>query len=429
MLRQGDCFVANCAPRNDEHNIKLDLRRRKRMDYSKLFSTAAVDRVGTMGERRWGQGGMLAPIKYSFEGGMPDPSTYPMEAIAEYTKKVCMTDRMALNYGSIMGFDGMREVVVELENQWGGHLVKRENVLITSGASQALRLVYETLLNPGDTVLLEEESYIAQQIKIAKPNVVTVPMDNKGPVIAEMRKTLESLKEKGITPKLFYIVTGIHNPMGITTIAERSKAVLALAREFGFMILEDDPYSRIRFTGQGEPSMYSLDETGQYVIRVGTVSKILGAGLRIGWAIASPKLLQAFQQFKQDGGTNPFAQRVAAAFMKDNMWSHIKVVTASYLNKRNTMLQALDENCKDLATWNVPDGGIFLRVETHKDVDDDKLLEYSQQEGVGYRPGKAFASNGKGGKNQLRLAYSFQDPETITEGIKRLGVAMHKAAD
>ena len=194
-------------------------------------------------------------------------------------------------------------------------------------------------------------------------------------------------------------------------------------------ILEDDPYSRIRFAGEDVPSIYSMDESGQYVIRVGTVSKILGAGLRLGWAIAHPDILRTLTQFKQDGGTNPFAQRVAAEFWKDNLWSHIKVVTASYKNKRDTMIAALKENCMDLSEWNQPEGGIFLWVKLHKDVDDVKLNELATQDSVAYRPGAAFASEAAKGKGVLRLAYSFQDPETITEGIKRLGRAMHAPAD
>jgi DNA-binding transcriptional MocR family regulator len=161
---------------------------------------------------------------------------------------------------------------------------------------------------------------------------------------------------------------------------------------------------------------------------MGTVSKILGAGMRIVWIIADPELVRALQQFKQDGGTNPFAQRVAAEFWRENLWSHIAVVTASYKRKRDTMTAAMAEYCKDLSEWNNPDGGIFLWVKLHKDVDDKKLYQYSEEEGVAYRPGSAFNSNG-GGKGFIRLAYSFQDPETITEGIKRLGSAMHRAAD
>ncbi|MCA1553192.1 MAG: aminotransferase class I/II-fold pyridoxal phosphate-dependent enzyme, partial [Chloroflexi bacterium] len=150
--------------------------------------------------------------------------------------------------------------------------------------------------------------------------------------------------------------------------------------------------------------------------------------MRIGWAIATPEMLGALRQFKQDGGTNPFAQRVTAGFLKDNLWSHIKVVTESYNRKRDWMLKALDEHCKDLSTWNVPDGGIFLWLQTHDDVDDAKLLERAMEEGVTYRPGFAFSSNG-GAKKNLRLAYSFQDQEAIEKGIAALGRAMHAAAD
>jgi 2-aminoadipate transaminase len=194
------------------------------------------------------------------------------------------------------------------------------------------------------------------------------------------------------------------------------------------MIVEDDPYGRIRFKGEYVPSFYSLDATGQHVIRIGTVSKILGAGMRIGWAIAAPEVLNALRQFKQDGGTNPFAQRVTAEFLKENLWSHIKVVTDAYHRKRDWMLDAMGRYCKDLSSWNVPDGGIFLWVRTHDDVDDAKMLDRALQEGVAFRPGWAFSSNG-GAKKYLRLAYSFQDHEGIEEGIKRLGRAMHAAAD
>lgn len=398
------------------------------LDYQTLFSDAAIDRLNTMGQRRWGQGGMLAPIKYSFEGGMPDPSTYPMEGIAEAARRVVMNDRLCLNYGGIMGYDGFRDAVVRLESVHGGNVPTRDNVLITSGASQALHLIYSTVLSPGDTVLLEEESYIAQQIKLYHPKVETVPMDEHGPRIDAMRQTLESLASKGVRPKLFYTVTGFHNPTGISFTRERLQQILDLAMEFGFLILEDDPYSRIRFAGEDVPSLYSLDTTGQYVIRVGTVSKILGAGLRLGWAIATPEVLRALTQFKQDGGTNPFAQRVAAEFWRENLWSHIQVVTESYRRKRDTMLKALGEYCKDLSAWNAPEGGIFLWVKLHQDVDDDKLLERAAQEGVAYRPGSAFSSNG-GGKGYIRLAYSFQDPDIIAEGIMRLGQALHAAAD
>ena len=398
------------------------------INYEKLFSTAASERLGTMGARR-GLGGVGGPsVKYSFEGGMPDPSTFPMEGIADATRRALQKDPLALNYGSIMGFDGMRDQVIEMEKIFGGHVPSRDNIMITSGASQALHLAYGALINAGDTVILESESYIAQQVKMYNPKVETVPIDSGGPNIAALRQKLDELKAKGIHPKFFYTITGFHNPLGITFSRERCEQLLTLAHEYDFLIVEDDPYSRIRFSGEDVPSVYSLDADGRHVLRLGTVSKILGAGMRIGWVIAEPEMLRALQQFKQDGGTNPFAQRVAAEYWREHLWSHIGEVTASYKNKRDTMMAAMHEYCKDFAKWNTPEGGIFLWVDLNKDVDDQKLQQYAEQEGVAYRPGSAFSSNG-GGKGHLRLAYSFQDPETITEGIKRLGRAMAAAAD
>ncbi len=397
------------------------------LKHTQLFSDAANERVNTLGQRRWGGGSATMPIKYTFEGGFPDPSTFPMEALSDVTRRVLMTDRTALNY-DFVGYGGMRKVVIELERPHGGNAPKDENILITAGASQALQLVYSAFINPDDTVLLEESSYIAQQIRMWKPNVTVVPMDDDGACVDELRQTLESLASKNITPKFFYVVADFNNPLGMSYSLERRKQILDLAYEFGFMIVEDDPYGRIRFKGEYVPSFYSLDSTGQHVIRLGTVSKILGAGMRIGWAIAAPDVLNALRQFKQDGGTNPFAQRVTAEFLKDNLWSHIKVVTESYHRKRDWMLDAMTRHCGDLSSWNVPDGGIFLWVRTHDDVDDAKMLQRALEEGVAYRPGFAFSSNG-GGKKFLRLAYSFQDQDSIEEGIKRLGRAMHSAAD
>ena len=397
-------------------------------NYENLYSTAATQRLGTMGARR-GLGGVGGPqVKYSFEGGMPDPSTFPMEALADATRRALQKDPLALNYGGIMGFDGMRDQVIEMEKIFGGHVPTRDNIMITSGASQALHLAYGALLNPGDTIILESESYIAQQVKMYNPIIETVAIDSHGPSIEGLRQKLEELKAKGVHPKFFYTITGFHNPLGITFSRERLTQLLDLAHEYNFLILEDDPYSRIRFSGEDVPSLYSLDADGRHVLRMGTVSKILGAGMRIGWVIGEPEMLRALQQFKQDGGTNPFAQRVAAEYWREHLWSHIAEVTASYKRKRDTMMAAMQEYCKDFSKWNAPEGGIFLWVDLNKDVDDKKLLTYSEQEGVAYRPGSAFNSNG-GGKGHLRLAYSFQDPDTITEGIKRLGRAMAAASD
>ena len=397
------------------------------LNHTQLFSDAARERVGTIGQRRWGGGSATMPIKYTFEGGFPDPGTFPMEALADVTRRVLMTDRTALNY-DFVGYGGMREVVIELERPHGGHLPKHETILITAGASQALQLAYSALPNPGDTIILEESSYIAQQVRMWKPKVEVVPMDDDGARVDALRPTLQSLAGRGVQPKFFYVVADFNNPLGLTYSLARRKQILELAYEFGFMIVEDDPYGRIRFQGESAPSFYSLDASGGHVIRIGTVSKILGAGMRLGWAISAPDVLNALRQFKQDGGTNPFAQRVTAEFLKDSLWSHIKVVTEAYRRKRDWMLDAMGRYCKDLSAWNVPEGGIFLWVETHKDVDDAKMLERALQEGVSYRPGWAFSSDG-GGKKYFRLAYSFQDQEGIEEGIKRLGRAMHAAAD
>jgi len=206
------------------------------LNHAQIFSDSARERVNTTGQRRWGGGSATMAIKYTFEGGFPDPGTFPMEALSDVTRRVLMTDRTALNY-DFVGYGGMRKVVIELERPHGGNLPTDENVLITAGASQALQLAYSALLNPGDSVILEESSYIAQQIRMWKPKVEVVPMDDDGACIVEMRQTLDSLRARNITPKFFYVVADFNNPLGLTYSLERRKQILAalaqMDKQFG----------------------------------------------------------------------------------------------------------------------------------------------------------------------------------------------------
>jgi 2-aminoadipate transaminase len=386
------------------------------MDYHSLLSEAARYRLENSGSS-------VPQVPYSFEAGMPDPSTYPLEGLARSTERALKRDPLALNYGHRMGFEGMRDIVIALERSHGGRIPIRENVMITSGANQALHHIYGALISPGDTILLEEHSYVAQQVKMYYPNVETITMDIDGPNVEDLEAKLISLREKEIRPKFFYMVTGFHNPLGTTLTLQRSKRIIQLAKEYDLILVEDDPYSHIRFEGIATPSLYSLDDDGSHVLRVGTLSKILGAGMRIGWVIGPKKILQALQKFKHDSGTNPFAQRAAADFLEGHLWEHIDVVTKSYKTKRNAMLHALSQYCVDLCQWNTPAGGIFIWLQLQGMIDDELLARTSENFGVAYRAGSAFSSNG-GGRGFLRFAYSFQDTKIIHEGIERFSNAL-----
>jgi DNA-binding transcriptional MocR family regulator len=204
--------------------------------------------------------------------------------------------------------------------------------------------------------------------------------------------------------------------MGFTASLERRKQVVQLAQRHGFLILEDDAYFELRFEGEQLPSYYELDKSRSHVVRTGTFSKILGAGVRLGWAIGPPDILQAMMLYKFDLGSSPFMSRIVAEYMGTHLQEHVTELCGVYRGKRDAMLEALEAGLGGVATWNRPDGGFFIWVKLPDGVDSAEVERESMARGVDIWPGSAFRMDGAE-DGHVRLAYSFETPEKIREGV------------
>lgn len=384
-----------------------------------LFSDRAnMARPGTVGTNPRAIADVIA-----FSGGYPDPSTLPIQDIIESTRIALERDgEWALQYafGS-----GVPELVEQLRAK-----LKRdqridagvENILITSGSSQALALIFELFVNPGDVILAEAPWFMGAiwRATASGADVREIPMDGDGIVIDELAKTLDELKAEGKRAKFLYLVPTFQNPTGITYSLERREAIVALAQQHGLPILEDDAYYDLRFEGEHLPPLFTLDDQG-LVMYCGTFSKIMAAGMRLGWCVAAPNVISRLAGLKTDSGTNPFASHVAAQFAASGtLVEHIAQLRQLYRLRRDVMLAALEEHMPDGTRWTVPQGGFFIWMDLPNGVTCSAVAQAAQAGGVGVGQGSMFYANG-GGEHQLRLSYSFNDDDEIRRGVSILG--------
>jgi 2-aminoadipate transaminase len=368
---------------------------------------------------------MEAPL-YEFGGGYPDPASFPYDDLVDATARMMKAEGAeALTYGEAQGYRGLRELVCHKYDLFEGLKVTPENVIISNGSGHALSLAFSAFVDVGDAILSEAPTFSGtlQTIRRHGPQVLDVPVDAEGMVTARAREQLETLRRAGRRCKLIYTIVNFQNPAGPTLSLRRRHELLALAEEYDTLILEDDAYGELRFEGEPLPSLYALDTAGR-VIRAGTVSKILGAGFRLGWLVAPAPMIPAVQGFLFGGGVNPFASRVAAYYLREHMSPHVDVLIDVYRDKRDAMLKGLWER---LAGTDVeiskPEGGFFIWIKLPTGTDPARLAERAGAARVQYTPGSSFFING-GGTGFIRLAYSYESPERCHEGARILAQAI-----
>lgn len=369
------------------------------------------------------------PDIISFGGGMPAPEVFPIEKIAEACQYVLHNlSATALQYGSTEGYLPLREMIVRHSERFDLH-VRPDNILITSGSQQALDLLGKIFINHGDRILVESPTYLGalQAWNAYGAEYVVVASDEHGMLP-------DSLEEKLRTgPKFMYLLPNFQNPTGVTISLERRIKIIELADRYGVPIIEDDPYGQLRFEGENIPSITVLDneirpasEKTSYsgnVIYLSTFSKILAPGLRLGWITAPPEVIRKLVQAKQgaDLHTATFNQVVAYEVGKGGFIDqHVKLIRKVYLERRNVMLDALEEFMPVGVKWTHPEGGLFLWATLPEEMDATKILKPAIEEKVAFVPGESFHPNG-GGKNTMRLNFSMPTPERITIGMERLG--------
>jgi 2-aminoadipate transaminase len=363
-----------------------------------------------------------ASDRINFTGGFPDPESLPAARIAAATARAMEKNgKWALQYGAAVGYTGLIDQLRTKLSRDNGVAAERENVLITAGASQAIDLVCSAMLNPGDVVLSEEPTWMGavRIFKAHKATCVGVPVDNEGMRLDILETRLAEFKAQGIQPKLIYVIPTFQNPTGVTTPLHRRVRLLELAKEYNVAIMEDDAYFDLRFSGERIPMLITLDDAG-LVIYTGTFSKIMAAGMRLGWIVGPAQLIEKAAKLKADGGTSPFASNVAAEYAASGeLAEHIVDLVDIYRSRRDTMADALKAEMPEGVEWTEPNGGFFMWLTLPEGCDSVAMLPEARAHGVEFLPGTGCYFDGSGRSN-IRLSFSFSDEDAIRRGVKIL---------
>jgi 2-aminoadipate transaminase len=363
------------------------------------------------------------PDVISFAGGLPAPELFPIQALKKACIKVLETHGpKSLQYSLTMGVLPLREILADRLSK-KGLPITLDNLFITGGSQQGLDLVAKVFLNEGDALLCENPTYLGaiQAFNVMRPKYVTVEMDQEGMIVEQAE---EKIKEHN--PRFIYVVANFQNPSGITMSLKRREQLVKLAEKHQIPIVDDNPYGELRYVGEDVPSLQSLGV--DLVIELGTFSKIVSPGLRIGWGIVSTGITNMFERLKQgaDLHTNTFAQYVLYEYIKaGNLDRHIQEIKTAYSERRDVMIQALKEHFPEGVKWYEPEGGLFLWVELPEAISATDLLPVAVEQKVAYVPGKPFFPY-EDKDNSLRLNFSNASPEMIREGIKRLGKVLQE---
>jgi 2-aminoadipate transaminase len=361
------------------------------------------------------------PEVVSLAGGMPNLAGLPMDVLGELAHRVVATrGAIALQYGSGQGDETLREQILEVMRIEGIH-AHPDDVVVTTGSQQALDLVTRIFVDPGDVVVAEAPSYVGALgvFRAYQADIVHVALDEDGLIPAALEETLASLAREGRRVKLLYTVPNFHNPAGVSLSVERRPQILEIARRYGVLVLEDNPYGLLGFDGDPVDALRSLDDEG--VIYLGTFSKTFAPGYRVGWAVAPHAVREKLVLASESAILCPSnaSQLAISAYLETCDWrGQIKAFREMYRERRDAMVGALAEHMP-AASWTVPDGGFYTWVKLPDGLDAKDMLPRAVTARVAYVPGTAFYADG-GGRDHMRLSFCYPTPERIREGVRRL---------
>lgn len=370
-----------------------------------------------------------APEPIALTGGVPDPDSLPIEELIAANERVLRREgTFALMYGGPQGYPGLRDWLARDFNRRETGDVTAENFVLTTGSAGALENLCEALLDPGDAVIIERPTFAGSTRTIVSclAQIEGVPLDQHGILIDDLEQAIARIKGSGKRPKLLYTIANFHNPAAATMDLDRRRQVVEICRREQILIAQDDAYGAIGFGTSPLPSLYTL-AGGDGAVILGTFSKTLATGLRVGWLMGPKDIVDAVTRMRFDMGVSPWTSRVLADFCESGGYdAHLPRVIEIYRRKRDAMCAALDERCAVAARWGVPEGGFFMWLELAEGIDPRRLGEAAVEEGVGYVTGRSFFDDGSGA-NYIRLCYSNVAENEISEAIMRLGRAMDKA--
>ncbi|HEX2127766.1 MAG TPA: PLP-dependent aminotransferase family protein [Solirubrobacterales bacterium] len=364
------------------------------------------------------------PEVISLAGGLPDTSTFPPQSFAAQMTRIAQeSSAEALQYGPTEGFARTKECIGEVMRAEGMD-PDPEDIIVTTGGQQAIDLVAKTLVDPGDPVICEAPTYPgAVPVFCAyQADVRQVELDDDGMRIDLLEELLDKLAREDKRPKFIYTVPTFQNPAGVTMSAERRRRLVEIARERELLIVEDNPYGLLRYEGEPADPLYKLDG-GDYVLYLGTFSKILSPGIRLGWLCAPPPVMAKVVLGKQSSDlcTSTLSQYFVAEYFGEGRWTaYIDDLCGIYSERRDAMVEALARHFPPQATWTEPQGGLFLWATLPDYIDTTDLLAKALRENVAFVPGAAAFVDGRGGSS-MRLNFSGSTSEELQEGIERIG--------
>ena len=363
----------------------------------------------------------------SLSGGMPDIRHLPLDEVSKVAANAVLQEGVAgLQYGDTTGRMQTKRIICDLVRDMD-IFVSPEDVTVTTGAQQALDLLAKSFINPGDDIITEGPTYLGalQAFSAYQPKVHAIPFDEDGMRMDLLEATLQELGPRGA--KFIYTIPTFQNPGGVTMSLERRKKLLELAHAYQIPVIEDDPYSRLRFEGETVPCMRSMDEE---VIYLGTVSKVFAPGLRTGWVIAPRPILQKLNMVKQgtDLCGSALNQVIVEHYFNEISWREVLAdMCEKYRERRNAMLAALEEFFPPEATWTHPAGGFFVWVTLPEYVNTPQILSVALEAGVTFVPGDGcFPSDSGKGHNTMRIAFCYEEPENLREAIRRLSLVIEE---
>lgn len=361
------------------------------------------------------------PEVLSFAGGMPAPELFPVDKIKAATNAVLDEQgRVALQYSSTEGFPRLREQIAERMEAKNGIKTSAANILVTEGSQQGLDYSARVFLNKGDVVLLESPSYLGaiNAFKACEPTFIEIPTDDNGMIMEELEKVLATTENV----KMIYVIPDFQNPSGRTWPLERRQKFMEIVNKYEIPVVEDNPYGELRYENESMPALKSLDTKG-LVVFLGTFSKILAPGYRLGWVCAEGEILKKYNFMAQAAAlqASSEAQLVVSKFMDMfDLDEHVNTIRECYKRRRDVMLETMEKEFPPEAKFTHPDGGLFTWIELPEYIDTKEMAAQCLERNVAYVPGEGFFPNG-GHDNCIRLNYSCMPEDKIVKGMTILG--------
>lgn len=382
------------------------------MKYENLFSSNLPAQVES-------HPGLQAETKYVFSVTYADPDTLPYDGLVDAVRDAVRQDgRTLAAYPPPQGHDGMRELIVGLLRENRGIDTDVDSIFLSSGAGGAIQCILDAFIDPGDIVLVEEFTYLGtlRMLQERQAEVVHVPTDADGMDTDVLERAVKDLVSNGKQPKMVYTIPVYQNPMGVTLSKERRKHMLEISHRYGIPVVENESYADFRIDGPPlPPAMMGMDDQDS-VLYVSAYTKLMGCGLRLGYAVVPEAVKETLQRLRFGGSPSHLAAMAVHGYLSEHRDEYVADVGASLKVKRDAMLAALGEHFPPTCEWSTPHGGMMIWVKLPKGTDTWAALDRAVEADVKYNPGPVFRAK-RDGRNYLRLTYSHNTPDEIREGI------------